>query len=50
MPFDVPPVPLPLLYRIEENRKQLGMTQAEMARILGINQPHYANALRGHEV
>jgi hypothetical protein len=49
MSFDVPPVPLPLLYRVEEKRKQLGMTQAEMARILGINQPHYANALRGAE-
>jgi hypothetical protein len=43
------PVPVSVLHRLEERRKQLGITQAAMAQILGIRQPHYANCLRGHD-
>lgn len=43
------PAPASIIKQVEERRKQLCMTQAAMARIIGVRQSHYANALRGHD-
>lgn len=35
--------------RLEFYRRRRGLTQAVLAALIGIRQPHYANAIRGHD-
>lgn len=41
--------PVPVLRLVEDKRRELGISQRELAPRLGIRQAAYANALRGHD-
>lgn len=42
-------VPAPVAAEIERERRRLGLSQAQLAARVGIRQPQYANAMRGHD-
>lgn len=42
-------LPRAVACEIEHRRKQLGLPQRQLAEVIGIRQPQYANAIRGHD-